>query len=115
MLTLYVPHIRPIIEYGSCVWNVGYLKGEPRLERLRRKRTREINGLTGLDYASRLQKIGLYSIKGRLLRIDLIQIWKAFHSDVDIGLSDIFEYVRNTRTRGHAYKLYIPLCRKDVK
>ena len=61
------------------------------------------------------QKITLYSIKGRLLRSDLTQIWKAFHSDNDVGLSDKFEYARNTRTRGHAFKLSIPLCRKDVK
>ena len=61
------------------------------------------------------QKIGLYSISGRLLRINLIQIWKAFHSDLDVGFSDIFEYARNTRTRGLAYKLSIPLCRKDVE
>ena len=60
------------------------------------------------------KKIGLYSIERRLLRIDLIQIWKAFHIDINVGLSEIFEYARNTRTRGHVYKLSIPLCRKDV-
>ena len=61
------------------------------------------------------KKIDLFSIKGHLMRIDLIQIWEAFHSDTDVGLSDIFENARNIRTRGHAYKLPIPLCRKDVK
>ena len=45
----------------------------------------------------------------------MIQIWKAFHSDIDFGRSDIFEFARIIRTRGHAYKLSIPLCRKDVK
>ena len=40
MLTLYVSHVRPIIEYGSCVWNVGYLEDERRIERLQRKWTR---------------------------------------------------------------------------
>ena len=45
----------------------------------------------------------------------MIQIWKAFHGDIDLGVSDLFEYARNTRTRGHAYKLSIPMCRKDVK
>ena len=115
MLTLYVSHIRPIMEYGSCVWNVGYLEDDRRLERLQRKWTREIDGLTGLDYVCRFKKIGSYSIKGRLLNIDLIQIWKAIHSDVDVGLSDIFEYPRNTHTRVHTYKLSIPLCQKEVK
>ena len=63
MLALNFSHIRPIIEYGSCVGNFGYLKDERRIERLQRKWTREIDGLTGLDYVSRFKKIGLYSIK----------------------------------------------------
>ena len=54
--------------------NVGYLEDDRRMERLRRKWTREIYGLTSLDYVSRLKKIVLQSNKGRLLRIDLIQI-----------------------------------------
>ena len=45
----------------------------------------------------------------------LFKIRKAYHSDVDVGLSDIFEYARNTRTRDHAYKLSIPLSPKEVK
>ena len=49
------------------------------------------------------QKINLYSISGRLLRIDFIQIWKAIHSDFDQGLLDMFEYARNTGTRGQTY------------
>ena len=59
--------------------------------------------------------LSFYSIKGRLLRSDLIQLWKAFHRDIDVGLSDIFDYAINTRTRGHAYKLSILQCRKNVK
>ena len=74
MLTLWVTHIRPIIEYGSCVWNIGYLEDLRRLERLQRKWTREIVGMDGLDYVSRLNKIALYSIIGRLFRNELIHI-----------------------------------------
>ena len=110
MLIFYVSHIGLRIDYGSCIWNVCYLEDERRLKRLQREWTREIIGLTGLDDVSRLKKIGLYSIKVPLLRIGLLQIWKEFYSDIDVGLSDIFEYARNTRTRGHAYKLSIPLC-----
>ena len=45
----------------------------------------------------------------------MIQLWKAFHRDIEVGLSDILEYARNTHTRGHAYKLSIPRCQKYVK
>ena len=34
MLTLYISRIIPIIEYGSCVWNVGYHEDERRIEQL---------------------------------------------------------------------------------
>ena len=71
--------------------------------------------MTGLNYVFRLKKIDLYSIRERLLRIDSIQKWKAFHIGIDVGLSDLFEYARNTGTRGDAIKLSIPLCGKDVK
>ena len=48
ILTLYILHIRPIIDYGSCDWNVGYIEDERRLERLQRKWTNGIDSLTGL-------------------------------------------------------------------
>ena len=52
MLTLYASHIRPTIEYGNCVWSVGYLEDDRRLERLQRTSKRDIDGLTGLYYVS---------------------------------------------------------------
>ena len=57
MLILHVSDIRPTIEYGSGVWNVGYLEGERRLERLQRKWKREIDGFIQLVYVSRLKKM----------------------------------------------------------
>ena len=60
-------------------------------------------------------KNGLYSVQGRLLIIDLYNIWKAFHIDFYVILSNMTENVRSTCTRGHVYKLCYPLSRKDVK
>ena len=40
MVSLFVSHIRPIIDYGSCLWNVGYLQDVRRLESLQRRWTR---------------------------------------------------------------------------
>ena len=40
---------------------------------------------------------------------------KAFHCDIDVGLSDIFKYARITHTRGHGYKLSVQMRRKYVK
>ena len=63
MLALQVLDIRPTIEYGSCVCNVGYLDDERRLERWQGKWRREIEDLTGLDYMSLLKKFVHISLK----------------------------------------------------
>ena len=115
MVTLWVTHIRPLIEYASCVWNVGYLGDLRRLESLQRRWTREIAGVGELRYELRLKEIGLYSIKGRLMRMDLVKVWKAFNAEIDVGLSQVFERARYGRTRGHRYKLVVPACRDDLK
>ena len=115
MLTLFVAHVRPLIDYCSCLWNVGYLGDVRRLESLQRRWTREVDGLRGLDYEGRLRECGLYSVWGRLLRLDLIKIWKAFNTDTEVGLREIFETASVMGTRGHQFKLSIPVCRSEVK
>ena len=69
-VTIFVSHIRPMIDYCCCLWNVGYLEDISRLEPLQRRWTREISGVEALEYVARLKAIGLYSIQGRLLRAE---------------------------------------------
>ena len=70
-----------------------------------------MSGLEGLDYPTRLRRLNLFSIKGRHKRSDLIKVWKAFRSDVDI--IGLFEREFHTSTRGHSYKLSVPLCHSE--
>ena len=51
MVSLFVSHIRPILDYCSSVWNVGYLGDAEALEGVQRRWTREINGMDHLEYA----------------------------------------------------------------
>ena len=74
MLTLFVTHIRPIIEYCSSVWNVGYLGDIRSVEALQRRWTKEIDGMAGVRYEDRLRMLDLSSIRGRLLRKDLVSV-----------------------------------------
>lgn len=114
MVSLFVIHVRPIIEYCSTVWNTGYIGDIRLLESLQRRWTREIAGCTHLSYEDRLVKLDLFSVSGRLLRADLIKIWKAFHCEIDVGLSSML--VRSTYhgTRGHRFKLVVQRASSDV-
>ena len=115
MLFLLKTHIRPVLEYSSCLWNTGYLTDLQLLEKVQRRWTKQIEGLRNIGYAERLTLLDLYSVQGRLLRADLIQYWKILNGKSCIAPSDIFQLSPETRTRGHPLKLYCPPVQTDVR
>ena len=48
LMNLYISHIRPHLEYGSSLWNLGYLGDSRLIERVQRRWTREVAGLSDL-------------------------------------------------------------------
>ncbi|MEL7427573.1 MAG: reverse transcriptase family protein [Bacteroidota bacterium] len=114
MVTLFISHIRPLIEYCSTLWNYGYLGDVRKLESVQRRWTANVAGMEELNYPERLNRLNLFSIQGRLLRSDLIKIWKAFWSGIDTGLMEMFERQFHRSTRGHSCKLSLPVCHSDT-
>ena len=115
MVDLFVSHIRPILDYCSPVWNVGYLGDMRLLESVQRRWTKEVENFHDLEYRERLNRLGLLSIRGRLLRSDLIKYWKILHLKLDAGLMNLFILAPQRGTRGHSFKLEIPRCHTDLK
>ena len=115
MVFLFTTHIRPIIEYCSCVWNTGYIQDLKLLESIQRRWTKRISGLEALCYGDRLKTLQLYSVQGRLLRADLIQYWKIFNDSSCIVPSDLFVLSPQSRTRGHCHKIFPPVKLTDVR
>ena len=56
MLTLYIDHMRSLLELGSCVWNLEYISNMKVLEDLQRRWTKRIDVFEDLD---------LFSVEGR--------------------------------------------------
>ena len=46
MLNLFITHVRPLLEYCSCLWNTCYLGDLKMLESVQRSWTRHIDGMT---------------------------------------------------------------------
>ena len=115
MLFLWTTHVRPVIEYGSCLWNTGYLTDISLLEKVQRKWTKQISGLENLSYPERLRSLDLYSVQGRLLRADLIQYWKVLNNKSCIQSDQLFAIGNPTRTRGHSLKLFHPQKTTDTR
>ena len=114
MVQVFVAHIRPIIDFGSVVWNTGYVGDLRMLESVQRRWTKKVVGFADLPYSTRLSLLNLFSIKGRLLRSDLILVWKIL-SGFSPSLGNLFELVGNDRTRGHSRKMFKPRHSTDVR
>ena len=105
MLSILKAHIRPLLEFSSPVWNTGFIGDLRALEQVQRRWTREIEGMEGLTYGERLSRLNLYSVRGRLLRADLILCWKIFHGVSSIAPTDIFSLDHRPGNRGHRFKV----------
>lgn len=116
MVSLFVMHVRPILDYCSCVWNTGYLGDVRLLESVQRRWTRSVDGFAELDYGTRLKLLGLFSVRGRLLRADLIKCWRIVRGwDDGVDFGEVFQFAPDRRTRGHPYKLLVPACATDIR
>ena len=115
MVHILKTHIRPILEYASPVWNTGYVQDTKRLESVQRLWTRQIKGLEEKDYGIRLNTLNLYSVKGRLLRADLIKCWKIFNGHCPIKPTDLWKLSSDQRNRGHRFKLNVNRCQIDAR
>ena len=103
------------MDYCSVLWNLGYLGDVRRMESVQRRWTRQIEGMVGLDYGMRLERLGLYSVAGRHLRADLIKVWKLFHREDRELFVGLFDRRTHVSTRGHEFKLAVPRSRTDIK
>lgn len=115
MLFLLTTHIRPIIEYASCLWNTGYQGDLHLLESIQRRWTKQIESVRDLEYGDWLCALNLFSVKGRLIRADLIQYWKIFNGKSHIAATELFDLAPQRGTRGHCFKIFMPATRTDIR
>ncbi|XP_065675842.1 uncharacterized protein LOC136092051 [Hydra vulgaris] len=95
--------VRPHLEYCGSICNPGLLKDKRQLENVLSRASKRINGLQDLPYEQRLLALNMTTVKYRLLRADLINVYKwCKNNNSDRSL---FEIDSKFITRGHIYKL----------
>ena len=114
LVDLYTTHARPKFECTSHVWNTVYLSDSRLLESVQRRWTRCIQGFEHLHYYEKLRILDLFSFSGRLLRSEMIFLWKIFHVSNVINPQDLFKLSRSIATRDHRYRVFVPRSRLEV-
>ena len=115
MVTLFIAHIRPLMDFSARLWNVGYLGDIRSLEQVQKSWMGQISGMEDEEYGECIKQLGVHSVYGRLLRGDLIKVWQTFHSPNDLGLKGLLDVQSHSATRTNGFKLAIPRCRTELR
>ena len=102
---LYKALIRPVLEYGNSVWGPSYMGDKVALEKLQRRVTKMVTGLSHTHYPDRLKHLNLPSLAYRRTRGDLITIFKLVTGRLKAD-ANLLKIERGPhRTRGHSLRL----------
>ena len=114
MMNIYKTYIRPLMEYCGPLWNMGYIGDTRSLERVQKRWTKSVYGLGEMSYQNQLLTLDLFSFQGRLLRGDLILVWKIFNHECSIFPEQVF-IMDTSSTRGHDFKIFMPRFNLDTR
>ena len=105
LLRAYLTFVRPLLEYGSIIWNPQFSQDKTSVESVQRYYTKKMFQRCNIPFTSyedRLYKINLKTLEYRRMETDLIMVYKILNNIVDIRQEDFFEmYVSTYNTRRH--------------
>ena len=108
--------VRPILEYGSSVWDPHSLLLQDELEKVQKRAARFVTGNYNFETGSMtgiLEKLKWESLKKRRKDSRLIMLYKGLKGAASIPINDLVPPSRHTRNH-HSLAFQIPLAGTDI-
>ena len=83
---VYRAYVRPHLEYCIQFWSSTNVKDADMLERIQRAATKMIPSLRKLSYEERLKRLGMFSLRYRRLRDNMIEVFKMIYGMDKVNL-----------------------------
>ena len=114
-IKLYKAFIRPHLEYGNLVWHPSLKRQSIAIEKVQRRATKIVQDCRNMPYHERLKYLGIYSLKGRRLRGDLIETYKMANKITDVEFKKLFTLTLTDKTRNIEGKLLLEHCKTNIR
>ena len=115
LLAGFKAYVRSTVEYNSVVWSPHLIKDIEAVEKVQRRFTKRLPGLSNLTYCQRLTKLNIDSLELRRIRADLIFMYKIVFGILDSDCEQFVVLRKDDNTRGHHFKLYLPISKHNAR
>ena len=113
-IQLYKSLVRPLLEYGHCVWQPRHVTICSDIEDVQRRATKLLGPLKNKPYPERLRTLGLPSLEYRRLRGDMIEVYKYLNGFYKVQRPN-FQPSLSNNLRGNTLKLQKNRFRLDIR
>ena len=96
LLAGFKAYVRSIVEYNSVVWSPHLIKDIEAVEKVQRRFTKRLPGLSNLTYCQRLAKLNIDSLELRRIRADFIFMYSHCFWYSWFRLNSLLYYVKMT-------------------
>jgi len=111
LLRAFKVYVRPILEFNTTVWLPVQKKDIEAIEKVQRRFTKRLSGLSAYSYSERLQKLNLQSSELRRIHYDLTLTYQIVFSLSLLKCHEFFQLNGRSTAHGHRFKLMKQQCR----